>query len=48
MTSQGPFAEVGDADEPDRTSVGVRDSQNGRRGQILLHCDRHGWTWSFH
>jgi len=48
MTSQGAFAEVADDAEPDRTSVGVRDGQTGGHGWVLLHCNRHGRTWSFH
>jgi len=48
MTSQGAFAEVADAAEPDRTSVGVRDGQTGGRGRVLLHRNRHGRTWPFH
>jgi len=48
MTSQGAFTEVVDAAEPDRTSVGVRDGQTGRRGRVFLHCNRHGRTWLFH
>jgi len=48
VASQGPFAKVTNAAEPDRTSVGVRDGQTGRRGQILLHSDRHGRTRSCH
>jgi len=48
MTSQGAFAKVGNAAEPDRTSVGVRDSQTGGRGSVFLHSNRHGRTRPFH
>jgi len=48
MTSQGAFAEVGDATEPDRTSVGVRDGETGGRGPLFLHRIRHGRTRPFH
>lgn len=48
MTLQSPFAEVANAAEPDRTSVGVRDGQTGGHGRLRLHGDRDGRTRPFH